>query len=382
VNHLFRVVVQKPKIFKMTESDNTELHSVKRVKLSESVNTEDDEAESPDLFHYPKPTDYAHIVANGIVPLATPDKWRHSMSSILNRGASLLRVTIVGCEFPGRCFDCKLNNKSICFCFFGQNTKDADRGVELTPDLKLRLKRIETFAAYHANEENFYSLKEGEGFERGEELQNQWDALDPMEKLAYATKLTPVAHFPDPDVIFKVKSVKRVSKQHYLPPVVNLLCQSPYTKYFDEHTFDGLLKKQMELNISLPKSAVWKWREPASNASDRVAALQCVKNMPLAKDRRARVAQIMSGLYAQWTCKQTGEKCHPGCRLSGCLDCSRIRAALKRKYKEQVRNVIDNRVLALFVASKGPFKDFVHADFNGEFYEDSFCRIVRIRVES
>ena len=335
-----------------------------------------------DLFHYPKPTDYAFIVANGIVPLATPDKWRHSMSSILNRAGAKLRVTIMGCEFPGRCFDCKLNNKSVCFCFFGQNTKDGDEGVALTSVLQERLRRIDIFAKAQRDEENFYKAKQAQGFVRGDSLMREWFALNADARLGYATGTTsPVENFPDPDIIFKVKSVKRVSKQHYLPPVVNLLCQAPFTEYFDEHTFDGFLRTQKVIDIVFSTTGSSKWCEPASNVSCRSAALKGVRRMSSEHDRRARVALIMSGLYNQWTSPKAGEKCNESCRVGGCVDCSRVRSALKREYKEQVRTVIDNRISQLFMASKGPFECFDHKTFNGEFYEDEHCRVVRIRAE-
>jgi hypothetical protein len=337
-----------------------------------------------DLFHYPRPADYSFIVDNGIVPLATPDKWRHSMSSIFNRGGTLLRATIIGCEFPGRCFDCKLNNKSVCFCFFGQNTRNGDHGVELTPELQQRLQRIECFATGKSTEENFYKVKERQGFVRGDVLTRQWFDLDDDTRAAYAPvdKPPPVDLFPDPDIIFKVKSINRVSRQHYLPPVVNLLCQAPFTQYFDEHTFDGLLTRQAQISIGLPKTATWKWREPASNVANRSTVLKGVKKMALAVDRRARVAQIMAGLYGQWTSKRTGERCNDTCRLSDCSDCRRVRGALKREYKDQVRKIVDARMYQFFVQSKGPFQQFVHKNFNGEFYEDDRCRVVRIHVEA
>lgn len=336
-----------------------------------------------DFFHYPKPTDYSFIVANGIVPLATPDKWRHSMSSICSRGGNLLRITIVGCEFPGRCFDCKLNNKSVCFCFFGQNTRNGDHGVDLTPDLQQRLRRIECFATDKSTEEHFYKTKEKQGFVRGDALTQEWFALDDKTRAAHtANTITPsVEHFPDPDIIFKVKSMKRISKQHYIPPVVNLLCQAPFSNYFDEHTFDGMLRKQAQLSIGVAKSTVWKWREPVSNVTNRSTVLKGVRKMSRSVDRRARVAQVMSGLYGQWTSAQAGEKCNESCRLGACTDCKRLRGALKREYKEQVRKVVDNRIFQLFMASEGPFERFVHKNFNGEFYEDDSCRVVRIHVE-
>ena len=353
----------------------------------EEETEEEDETEkgdtSIDYFHYPKPTDYSFIVANDIVPLATPDKWRHSMSAIFNRGGNLLRVTIVGCEFPGRCFDCKLNNKSVCFCFFGQNTRDGDHGVELTPDLRQRLQRIECFSTSNSVEENFYAVREGQGSARGDALTQEWFALDDDKRAKFAPDVRPepIEHFPDPDIIFKVKSIKRLSKQHYLPPVVNLLCQAPFTKYFDEHTFDGFLRRQAHISIGIPKSMGWKWREPVSNVTNRITVLKGVKKLPRAVDRRLRISQVMSGLYGQWTSAKAGEKCTPHCRSGGCVHCRKVRAALKREYKEQVRKVIDNRIYELFMASKGPFQLFSHRTFNGEFYEDHSCRVVRIHVE-
>ena len=73
--------------------------------------------------------------------------------------------------------------------------------------------------------------------------------------------------------------------------------------------------------------------------------------------------------------------CNETCKLSDCSDCGRVRGALKREYKEQVRKIVDARIYQLFVQSKGPFERFVHKNFNGEFYEDDRCRVVRIHVE-
>jgi len=349
----------------------------------EEEDASDEEAGEPaDLFHYPKVTDYPFIVANGIVPLATPDRWRHSMSSIFNHAGRLLRVTIVGCEFPGRCFDCKLNNKSVCFCFFGQNTRDGNHGVALTPDLQERLHRIGMFTTGQCAEENFYIAKEGQGCVRGDALTQEWDALDNDAQLAHAPETTPpVEHFPDPDIIFKVKSIKRVSRQHYLPPVVNLLCQAPFKQYFDEHTFDDFLRKQAQLNMAVSKTGARTWREPSKNASNRASALKGVRKMPRTADRRARIAHMMSGLYGQWTSAQAGEKCVESCRIGGCHGCKQVRAALKHEFKEQVRKGVDNRVFQLFMASEGPFERFVHKTFDGEYYEDDRCRIARIHAE-
>jgi hypothetical protein len=334
-------------------------------------------------FHYPKTTDYPFIVANGIVPLATPDRWRHSMSSILDRGDSVLRVTIKGCEFGGRCFDCKLNNKSVCFCFFGQNTRDGDFGIALTPVLQQRLRRIECVATDNSNQEHFFKDREAQGFVRGPALARAWLALDDKARGTFALAAAPpLEHFPDPDIIFKVTSVKRISKQHYLPPIINLLCQAPFTQYFDEHTFDGLLRKHTHVSVGPANSSKWNWREPASNVINRSAVLKGVRKIPRAVDRRARVAQVMSGLYGQWTNKKAGERCEESCTLGGCQDCKQLRSALKREYKEQVRAVVDARVLKLFKASEGPFQRFNHKTFNGEFYEDDRCRVVRIRVEN
>jgi len=69
------------------------------------------------------------------------------------------------------------------------------------------------------------------------------------------------------------------------------------------------------------------------------------------------------------------------CWLGDCPDCSAVRSALKREYKEQVRRVIDKRIVDLYLASSGPFKQVNHRRFNGEYFEDETCRIVRIHVE-
>jgi hypothetical protein len=304
----------------------------------------------PDFFSYPRTTDYAFIVANDIVPLATPDKWRHNLSAILNQGGSLLRVTIVGCEFPGRCFDCKLNNKSVCFCFFGQNTKDGDRDVDLTPELKHRLNRIERFVAFRAANNV------------------------PGARL-------PVEHFPDPDIIFEVKSTNRVSKQHYLPPVINLLRQAPFTNHFDEHIFDGMLGTRAHVTIGQAQGS-WRWSEPESDVKDRVASLASIKEMASLVERRAQVALLMKALYKQWTDQKGGAKCNAQCWRAGCVDCKQVRGALKREYKEHVREAVDARIKHLFTTSTGPFSAFVHSDFNGAYYEDASCRVASIVVET
>ena len=327
--------------------------------------------EEKDYFHYPKATDNAWIVANDIMPMTTPDKWLHPFSAIHWSGGMLLRLTIIGLEWPGRCFDCKLNNKSSVFCFFGQNTKDGSYGTPLTQELQLRLRRIRCFAADTAFEKAFYSEHRLAGMQEGA-IDDAFDSVPFAVKKKYP--VDPLRIFPDQDVIIEVKSVNRASRQHYIPPIRNLLCQKPFSEYFDETTFFEFLKTRQTLTVGTGSFART-WHEPKEQVDEREGAMASMRLKATRRERVGMVMTVITTLYKQWT---TGSKCTAGCRLYKCGTCSFIRSHFRKEYKDQVRKVVHDRIANMFETRTGPFKGFSSAAFNGEKFENSECRIVQI----
>jgi len=326
---------------------------------------------SQDRFSYPKETDNAFIVKNDIMPMTTPDKWLHPFSAIHWSGNVLLRLTILGFEWPGRCFDCKFNNKSSCFCFFGQNTKDGAHDTPLTAELLSRLQRIKTAAAMESSEKLFYEQKRLEGMD-DDDADEAFDAVPHDVKMK--APVAPLRIFPDQDVIIDVKSVNRASRQHYIPPIKNLLCQKPFSKYFDETTFFDFLLVRQEMSFGkAPNQRMW--CEPLDHVNERAESIKTIRSMPKKHERVTMMMKIITTLYKQWT---TGSKCTPLCRRFGCEDCRSIRGRFRKEYKDQVRNVVHDRIASMFEARIGPFKGFSDDEFNGEKFEDSKCRVVQI----
>jgi hypothetical protein len=305
--------------------------------------------------------------------MSTPDLWLHPFSAMHWSNGNLLRLTILGAEWPGRCFDCKMNNKSACFCFFGQHTKDGCYDKPLTPELTSRLHRIRSHMAMQSSYKTFCEEQKVLGVTDEEEILDAWDLVDLETKLK--GEVLPLTIFPDQDVIIDIKSVHRASVQHYIPPVKNLLCQSKWSQYFSHETFSEFLTKRQEFVVGA-KSRQFSWKEPLDQVDDRRQALAVMRTLPTDREKALRVSSILNTLYRQWVGNSI---CSETCRIHCCPKCKLVRRLFRKEYKDQVRTVVHKRFAQMFESREGPFSKFRSENFNGSVYEDKSCRVVCIQ---
>jgi len=311
-------------------------------------------------FWIPKWYKYSGIVNNGVLPLATPDRWRHEMAAVVLVNGVTVRLSVRGCVFGGRCFDCKLNLKSLCFCFWGQNTCDCDENDSLSGDLIGRL--------------------------------TNWRDYLELTALTAAERTTPQTVFPDMDVMFPPSSINRVPQQHMLPPVVPMLMQQPFRSVVPSTVFNDFIsiRQTVTLFTSGNKKArrPFSWTESTESvvvrqrlASALTFTVEGEDGAPPVRflgdmEGRVAVAELMVDLYKEWQ----SVTCHDKCRKPSkqCTSCNLLRGALKKIYKEGVRGSINGYLKAMLVSKSGVFSKAPTVDADFTQFSDERCRVVRV----
>ena len=300
-----------------------------------------------DYFFYPHEDDNGSIVDNSILPLTTPDKWRHELASVCHVGELIVRVVFKECLFPGRCFDCKLNLKSVCFCFWGQHVRNSRMDEALDETL---VERLEAWKQYR--------------------IGNDEDVT------------TPLSVFPDMDVMFPASSPNRIPQQHMIPPLKPLLLQEPFRSVVPQKAFHAFLRTRQTLEIRCTgrgsnKSAKFLWIESTERLQLRIDVLSII---PTLADEEARgtVQELLANMYMEWNdavCQSSCDK-----RKKDCHRCRTLSRVLKKKFKEGVRQSVTDNTTARLLAKKHPFQNVpkINADFQE--YEDDVCRVSRIII--
>jgi hypothetical protein len=315
---------------------------------SQSDSDSDSEPEI-DYFHYPTDSGLADSFG-----LPNAKSWRHNLSGLckLNDG-SVYRLTIKGAQFPGRCFHCKKNNKSLVFCFIGQEASGACF-EHMSPALQNRINDIKV-------------------------IQEHWS------KTNVSQKEETTFDFPNPEEIEEPRNLSRVSEHHYFPPIINLLCQKPYKKYFSPELFDSLLSKRITATYSLKNkervgslSHSKSWTECQGSFDTRKEEIRERNAMTTDREKRKRTDTLLSKLYGtmHWAaCSQT-------CSVPSkkCPSCISVRKVLKKQYLAAITDVVFKRIVVLFNAREGPFARFTTEEFASKHYEDNLCEVFNITI--
>jgi hypothetical protein len=326
---------------------------------------------SPTLFWVPSPHRYPAIVENDVLPLATPDQWFHELAAVCTINGVQVRATVrsvsvfdedtsesrdVPCTFPGRCFDCKLNNKSLCFCFWGQNTSDVDENDVLSVELVARLK----------NWRGYLELVKGD-------------------------TTTPQTIFPDMDVMFPPSSLKRVPQQHMIPPVPPLLMEEPFSTIIPANVFNDFLCVRQCVTIKKIGHTVlakpFTWCESFQTVAVREslgAALMYEddEGVRLLGDEEGRLAVkgMMTALYKEWESVACTSKCRQP--KGRCAICKNLRSTLKKIYKEGVRSSVNGLIQSMVINKEGIFAGAPTITAGFTHHEDKYCRIVKVWSEA
>lgn len=322
----------------------------------------DDEREEKDYFSYLHARDYSVLVNNKILPLATADLWRHEFSAICRVNDLVFRVSLKKCLFPGRCFDCKLNLKSACFCFWGQNTKDCESQDELPVAF---VERITAWRDYIVN------------------IKRQ-DLSVPREV------------FPDMDVMFPPKSLRRIPEQHMIPPLAPLILQKPFRDVVPVTTFNSFImtrqvytdcvarKKRRKYGDPVSSAESFEWKESGhlfQRGGKRLQTVMCLNSDSALigeMEKREALVEMLENMRADWS----NALCKSDCDvLSGCPRCTKIRQYLKKRYKEGIRQACTHLITSLLLQKKFPFGKAPAVNSSLYAYEDDDCRVTRVLVE-
>ena len=319
-----------------------------------------DDEDEVDYFSYPDPNDYLTLVNNPILPLTTADKWRHEFAVLYRRSEKdVFRVVLKTCLFPGRCFDCKLTPKQLSFCFFGQEVSDRSTMVEQLPAAFVR--RITSW------KDLIQALGEDTTEPRGE-------------------------RFPDMDVMFPPKSLKRIPEQHMLPPLDPLLLQKPFSGFMSPTMFNAFLSKRQTFHVGEEggskrkrdrekKSLARGWTEPAewveARRENMIPMMNDTSEEITREDKMQALAEFMKLLLEQWGRSVCSAECNVP---SGkCPACNALRSHLKKSYKEGVRDSCTKHVVSLLLNKEPPFSKAPDMTrWTGNNYEDATCRITRV----
>jgi hypothetical protein len=305
-----------------------------------------------DYFSYPHSTDYLALVNNKILPMATADKWRHEFAAIIEFNNITIRVVLKECLFPGRCFDCKLNLKSACFCFWGQNTRDEI----LTTAFVGRVSAWREFL-----------------MAMGSDIKKHQDV------------------FPDMDVMFPPKSLNRIPQHHMIPPVAPLLLQKPFSDVVPVDVFNNFIKiRQSFVKFDQTKKrqkkftagrASFNWSEPWENVKVRLQIKSLMEDTSgefSDHEKRLALVECMEKLRTEWSVAVCDASCRKPSGL--CKDCLHIRQVLKKNYKEGVRLSCTQFIKKSLFEKKAPFEKVPPIGGSFSNYEDDMCRVTRVMV--
>lgn len=303
--------------------------------------------EGNDHFTYPHVLDYLGLVNNPIFPIETADRWRHEFCAVCDIDGTYFRVAFKKCLFPGRCFDCKLNNKGVCFCFFGQHTKDLEAHEDLTPAF---VERMTAWRHYVVNV-------------LGE---------DPSVRRCV---------FPDMDVMFPARSVNRVPSQHMMPPLAPLLLQSPFNEFIPPFIFRSFMLTRHTVNVPA-RNIAWSERpqqfEPGGRRAQTVLLLDQDHESITEADKSLAVCEMLEFIYESWK----RALCDDQCSTRRCRRCECIRHNLKKMYKEAIRRCVTAHVRNLLLQRQHPFEKVPAINPALGLYEDEDCRITKVHVEN
>lgn len=300
-----------------------------------------------DHFTYPHVLDYLGLVNNPIFPLETADKWRHEFCAVCDIDGTYFRVSLKKCLFPGRCFDCKLNNKGVCFCFFGQHTKDLEAHEDLTPAF---VERMTAWKHYVVS-----VLGEDLSFRR--------------------------SVFPDMDVMFPARSVNRVPGQHMMPPLAPMLLQNPFKEFIPPSIFKDFMRTRH--SVILPALHI-SWRERPQQFEAQGMRTQTVLLLEQENDaitdmeKRNAVCEMLERIYESWK----RALCEETCSVRRCKKCSCVRGKLKKLYKDSIRDKVTRHIRDLLLQREYPFKNVPPINSTLGLYEDEDCRITKVHVET
>ena len=310
-----------------------------------------------DFFVYSQPDGYGALV-DAVDGLPTPDKWRRELSSMYTApctGGYTYRLYVRGALFPGRCFICKRNNKSLSHCIIGQGAKSGN-GVATETTLKLR---------------KFVYKAEQMVAENG--IGN--------------TTTADVFVFPHETDIADPKKIHRVSQQHSFPAIDPLLRQEPFASYFSPETFKPLF--QNPIVVSSKTRAARRlgrsWTEPEKKFRAREKKFIMALANPDDRVRRGQAASAISECYLSLVNMHCGETCEKisekrkGVVLikTECEECRHVQRALKKHFIDTMTKTVNGVINKLFVQRAGPFVGCPLL-LVGDRHVDADCRVERI----